>query len=684
MPRASDAAAEPVGATGSVSLISLAMLKVNAEEKRRDYLDYLIPFIDERLAAGEPQQINDLTIRDSLRTHYGLNFPRQVISLCLKRLHHRGVLARGIYGYSVLHPIKTGHLEDVRKQTTEKLASLVTNISAFAQNTYGLKWNSDQATEAVAAYLTRFGIECLRAFTTSAPIQQSPASKDRAAHYVVSAFIREAQASASADFENMLVLVKGHMLANALLCPDLKNAAKKFSNLQVFVDTPLVVRLLGLSGPEAQEAGKELLHLVRQLSGRIAIFSHTAREVHGVLRAAASHLDDPRAHGRLVREMRQRRITPADLLLLASRLDSELMNLGLARVDTPKYLPEYQVDEKLLEAALDEDIRYLNPRALQHDINSIRSIYTLRSGKEPVSIEECVAVFVTSNAALAKVAYHFGQRFESTREISPVITDFSLANIAWLKMPFAVTDLPKLELVAICYAALTPDERLWRRYVEVADQLKAAGHISPRDHSLLRTSLAVQKELLQLTLGSEENLTEETVTDILARVKLEFTSEGDARLAEEQALHARTKAEMEAAVAAQEKLLETQRQLYARITAFSSSVGQYARWTVFVVLFATILGASFLLSEPDFIRRHVQWFLAVPVLAIALSYAAYVLTITHEVFGFSVSKLAARAGDRVQRAVFRVLEQRLFGKPEKLRITTLGLSCDASDKPVEH
>ena len=52
------------------------------------------------------------------------------------------------------------------------------------------------------------------------------------------------------------------------------------------------------------------------------------------------------------------------------------------------------------------------------------------------------------------------------------------------------------------------------------------------------------------------------------------------------------------------------------------------------------------------VRRHVQWFLAVPVLAIALSYAAYVLTITHEVFGFSVSKLAARAGDRVQRAVF--------------------------------
>ena len=74
MPRASDAAAEPVGATGSVSLISLAMLKVNAEEKRRDYLDYLIPFIDERLAAGEPQQINDLTIRDSLRTHYGPKF----------------------------------------------------------------------------------------------------------------------------------------------------------------------------------------------------------------------------------------------------------------------------------------------------------------------------------------------------------------------------------------------------------------------------------------------------------------------------------------------------------------------------------------------------------------------------------------------------------------------------------
>ena len=108
---------------------------------------------------------------------------------------------------------------------------------------------------------------------------------------------------------------------------------------------------------------------------------------------------------------------------MRGRLHGELASHKLVRHRTPDYAKAHQIDELVLQDSLDEDIGYINPRALEHDVNSIRSIYTLRRGYAPVRLEDSVAVFVTSNSALAKVAYEYGKNHESSREVSSVITN---------------------------------------------------------------------------------------------------------------------------------------------------------------------------------------------------------------------------------------------------------------------
>ncbi len=293
----------------SVSLISLAMLKVNAEEQNRDYLDYLVPFIQEAIAIGKVEQVNDVTVQEALQSIYGLNIPRQIVSLCLKRLHKRGQLVRGLYGYAPSDRLKSADLEPIREQTTNRLNELVSKLRVFARAKHGVKWTAEQATDAIATYLSNFGIECLRGYLFQTPISKVVAHATQAVTFVVSSFITDAQANAPESFEDILVLVKGHMLANALLCPDLEKNTKKLSHLSVFLDTPLVLRLLKLSGRESYEAARETISLIKQLSGRVAIFSHTASEVYSVIRAVAARLNDPNARGPLVREMRQQQVS---------------------------------------------------------------------------------------------------------------------------------------------------------------------------------------------------------------------------------------------------------------------------------------------------------------------------------------------------------------------------------------
>ena len=103
-----------------------------------------------------------------------------------------------------------------------------------------------------------------------------------------------------------------------------------------------------------------------------------------------------------------------------------------------------------------------------------------------VDWEDAAAVLVTSNSALARAAYDYGRSQESTKEVSAVITSFSLANLAWLKAPLGSPDLPQAEMIALCYAAMNPRESLWSVYVREIDKLEEIGNITARDHELLR------------------------------------------------------------------------------------------------------------------------------------------------------------------------------------------------------
>ena len=341
------------------------------------------------------------------------------------------------------------------------------------------------------------------------------------------------------------------MLANALLCPDLDKAPKTYRNVTFYFDTSLVIKSLGLDGESGKSAADELIKLIRNLGGNIAVFSHTCQEVKGVLLSKAEYIDSGPDDGGIIHEARKAGTTRADLIYHATILDQMINNIGINIKPSPSRVNDFQIDVTKFEETLNQNkVLHRNPRAREYDIQSVQSIYAIRKDRHISSLEKSHAVFVTDNSGYANTACHFGKDHRSSSEVSSIITDFSLANVAWLKAPMGASNLPITQMLAISYAALKPSHGLLEKFLQEIDKLQDRGGVSERDHQLLRSSPFVYRELMHLTLGEDDVLGEEITTqkiidNILERIrnqmKSEFKEEVSQKLSDSIKEHEKTK-----------------------------------------------------------------------------------------------------------------------------------------------
>ena len=620
--------------SNSETLSSLAMFRVHAEHGL-DYFDYLVPFVAYVLQKRKPDTVTDADTQTFLREEFGLSIPHHACGFVLQRLAKRGVLQRAHGVYTVVGELKDYKVDERRATARRQQQAVLNNLVQHARDKHGLAWAAQEAEQAVLQYLSRFSVECLKAFTKGTALPDVE-SKSDVSVFVVSSFVKHAHDYQPDLFEATVALVKGHMLANALLCSDLESLQKKFSKVTFYLDTPFLMHLLKFWGKAAHAAASELIELLKRLKGTLAVFEHSVEEVVHVLRDAEHGLPNPSAISHpMIASLRREGFTVADIVAIRGTLDRFFEEHGITRKLSPPYTKDFQIDETLLKEAIEREIHHINPRALANDINSTRSIFVLRRGKHPYRLEDAVAVLVTTNTLLAQAAYSYGRQQESSSEVSAVITDFSLANVAWLKAPLASPDLPRLELLAECFATMEPSPKLWGRYVEEIDRLCERGNITADDHDLLKLSLVARDQLMTLTLGSEVALSSGTVTQVLDRVKAELVKEKDEELVAERKLH--EQAQSRAAT-----LEARQSRIQKRIDFIASRVGLVAQWATFILLLGSISG-GLIATSGLFSGGETNWLWLVWALR-GLAVAAVIWGVADAVWGLSIKHLAERLG----------------------------------------
>lgn len=641
--------------TQESALTSLAILKVN-HDRNRDYISNFVPFVAQVIRDAPQDEVSLPQIQEGVREEFALNMPQGALNTVLHRAAKLGYVERrrGIYRRN---PTKLAEVElgSIRSRVKRQQGALLKELAEFATDGYAVEWGPSEAERALLAYLPKRGTAILRAAVRGSAIE-TPSSVEGSG-VIVAAFVAEAAESRPSAFEFLLTLVKGSMLADVLYLPgNFEGANRRFGETEFFLDTGFVLRATGYGSREAGDPARELLALLGKQSVRLRMFEHCRDEALAVMDYGARALapGSGMALAGAAEFLRTEGWTASDVEEFIAKVPLKLSALGIEVVRKPPYRRALGIDESGLERRLAEELAGQRPEARRRDIDSLAAIMRLRGGEARRDLESCGAVLVTTNGALVGAASAFFREAGDSNAVAPVIHANDLTWIAWLKLPTAAPDLPRLQVIADSFAALNPPEELWVRYTDQIARLREQGEVSEEDFHILRYSIEARRALQNSTLGDPDVFTEGSVPEILAAARSEITAELRRELeswktaAAQQAAHdqemlaaeRRARAEEEATRAALEARLAAEaRERDELIAARAERLASRITWVLFLAA-ATLFGIASVAASDALLPRSVTS--KVPALAFLAFVSVTVFSILNGVFGTNLTDLRER------------------------------------------
>lgn len=632
----------------SQTIISLAILKVNWDTHSSDFLEAFVTLTAEATRLLSDEFVSAPALQKDIRRHFGLDLPQNVIRLLLTRLKTRGFLVSEKGAYKKNHAkLATLNFKDSKDKVVIAYEEFISAFQKFCLERYTAVVDEKSAETALLAFFKQRELQIVASSSVGSAIPRLPEGPKDEILYFISEFVQEIQSSSTQLSRFLEMIAKGNMLANAAFLPEVAQTPRRFSDTTLYFDTSFLVYALGYGTVERQGPCRELLDLCRAVNAQTACFVHTVDEIRGILDACGSKLrsnDLASAYGPTIEYFLRQGMNASDVALLSSRLEKDLMGLGIHIHDTPTYVPEYTIDETGLEGYLKDQMLY-KELPLRRDVLSISAIFLLRKGRQSSRTEDCRALFVTTNGELASVVRRYFKDNAKPGSISACITDYSITTIMWLKNPQRFPELPLKLIIADAYAAHQIPEHLWHLYLGEIERLQKAKRFDEDDVFLLRNSLHARSALMDFTHGVESAFSEGTVFQIMELIKHRMTAE-----ARDQATVERTK--REEAESRLTAIVSSAPDRLARIAARAGRIAGWATKVAFAIGFVGLTVGSLYTMPWDLPK--VSDGLAHYCLTV-LQVGLLVLSISNLAIGTTLREFAMNFHSRVTRLIYEMI-----------------------------
>lgn len=502
------------------ALVTVAMLSTFLSQRHTEYLDLISPFVLSLLPMQIGLEVNKDEVIYGLKEKYGFEeFPIQVLNKILVKnskskigylIQQRGVFTVAKLFDHERFEADQRKIRNAHNNVIEKLRVY------FIENTKHKKFTDVQAQEVFIYFLEKSGLSVIngvRELKLIAP------NIDYDLFHVAQFVLREYE-SRSVVFTNIEELVRGFFVYKSIYFfgSDQKTALNsKLKGTIFYLDTRLLIEVLGYHTNEGKKAAWELVDLIRSSGGEIATFLHLKDELAGVLTKYARDVSS-RPYMRL-QFLDINQYDEVNIIRLRDNLEETLKKHRIQIVvanpisfHTPDDLLGLGVDE--LTLALEESHGRQNQTdRIRNDVLSVASICKARKGCNCYNIENCKAILVTSNHSFAYKADNLYVK-SSKSEVSPVISDIDITALLWLRTWDKKSNLPKEVLLENAYAACQPSPELMDAFVRSVDRLKKEERISDEEALLLRTQLAPRHDLLALSQNDVSAVTDNMVLKI--------------------------------------------------------------------------------------------------------------------------------------------------------------------------
>lgn len=304
--------------------------------------------------------------------------------------------------------------------------------------------------------------------------------------------------------------------------------ATDYSDLHVYLDSPIVFALLGMDDTSRTESYKQLVADMIKAKCSVHVLDHNFQEVDSIIARAAgwatNTLYDLRKANNAARFFHDSQMDETQISEFCENIETKLNELGVTVKETnyDVFQDKFQEDETCLFDMV--KARYVDhgyelsqekQDSIRVDVQSIIMIYRERQGQTATRLQNAKHIMLTSNNAIANVS----KKYESNRSlqsghIPACISADLFGAVLWLDSPMQLLEYQKKKLLADCYAFLKPDKAMLDKYIQSLDEARNADAIDEKKFLFLRTHKVVLDSLMDITKGDYARFNSNTYLEV--------------------------------------------------------------------------------------------------------------------------------------------------------------------------
>jgi len=590
------------------TILSLAIIKSHWDKNKSDFIDNFIPLVAGLLKEKNYHEVDLDKFQNDFKDRYGLLIPLNALITIFNRAKKSGVIYRE-HGkiFAKKKNLSQYDLSNSSADIERKFKHLTRQIKEFGLKNYDIDESIEEIENALLTFLKEHDLDILFAAKDRSVLPEVKAKNKL--KYLVSTFSIHVFDNDPNLFQFLLDISVGHALSGAILYSELSSFSGKLKDLNIFLDTPLILSLMGLNGEYKKRSVKELIGILNEEKAHLFILDVNRGEVDSILSDCHRWLEkggyDLNKASRVLRHCHRNALTDSDVEQLIIGLDRILDENDIRHSTVPDHSEtEHVIDEAKLEEIIyttydsiieDFDKELANSRGtITRDVDALSGIYRFRKGYEPRTIKDCRAIFITSNTALAFASRRFeNDRNGTTFSIPACLTDVFLGTVIWLQSPQKLEDINSTRFMADCYAAIQPSNALIEKYLSEIEKLKSEDKISNDDYYLLRSHRVSLNLMETKTMGDPDAIDATSTEEILDSIIKSIKAEEADRLANEINTHNETKRKL---TIQEEEIQMIEQKLERKATNIAKAIGK----TIYVLAFVIVAFCLFVTLFPEY------------------------------------------------------------------------------------
>ena len=520
---------------------SLALIKVTLDQHStiHDYLDIFVPFLITLIKKKGIKDLHDVkSVCEAFHEEYGLHVPHHPMQTILNKLLSLGYateITKGVF-VPVVDKVNTNDFSRLSLEYETIYDNLVEKYILFSYKKHNIGIDKIDATNHFIQLLQDRDVDVLFAIENGGSILP-PVERSTIDLNLLYDFLRTTYVSDPTAFKQFADICFGYIIASSLLINYNKTQNQLSNTVDYYLDTGILFGISGINGEYEKNVYDDFCKLLKSTNGNIKVFEHTVDEFLNIIERCKDWVDnpmyDPLKANQAIMHFRSEGYHTTDIDLFIHRFPKllKIYDIEIVEKPDPNVNTILQIDETEFQNTLIDIYLQKNPyfdmeekeETLNFDVQSVSAVYKLREGAFPRTLDECKAVFVTRNSALAFASKLFEKsiNIENHFYIPVTVTDTFVGTILWLSSPVSekIQDIFSKRLIANSYAALQPTKQLRMLFLAEVTKAESDKLLSSDDLVVLRTSNVAMGLLQETTLGDKSKITIQTPIEIMNEIR---------------------------------------------------------------------------------------------------------------------------------------------------------------------